>query len=397
MKHPVPLICLACLAALCLTSAAPGQNSADLPSAPSATLQQQQQQQQQQKQQPLPAPPPAPSAQSSPAPQPAPAASEAAAATTSTTPDSSTPATGSENAATAATTKTPDLTRDENDQPLETIRKRVDEVNVIFTVTDKHGRYVKDLHKEDFAVKDDNQPAQSVLSFRSETDLPLRVGLMIDASNSVRDRFRFEQEAAIEFLNQIVRPRSDRAFVIGFDTTPEVTQDFTDSTEKLSKGVRMLRAGGGTALYDALFFACRDKLMKATQERGSVRRAIILLSDGEDNQSRVTREEAIEMAQRAEVIVYTISTNVSGMKLRGDKVLERIADATGGRAFFPFKIQDVANAFSEIQDELRSQYALGYKPANLRPDGRFHAIDIAAVNNKHLRVRARRGYYAPTQ
>jgi len=264
-------------------------------------------------------------------------------------------------------------------------------------VTDKHGRYVKDLHKEDFAVRDDNQPAQSVLSFRSETDLPLRVGLMIDASNSVRDRFRFEQEAAIEFLNQIVRPRSDRAFVIGFDTTPEVTQDFTDSTEKLSKGVRMLRPGGGTALYDALFFACRDKLMKATQERGSVRRAIILLSDGEDNQSRVTREEAIEMAQRAEVIVYTISTNVSGMKLRGDKVLERIADATGGRAFFPFKIQDVANAFSEIQDELRSQYALGYKPANLRPDGSYHSIDIAAVNNKHLRVRARRGYYAPTQ
>ena len=389
MKHPVSSIGLAAVAALCLASAGLGQNSADLPSAPSASIQQQQQQ----KQQPAPAPPPAAPAKVSPAPQPEPSTPETAETTTS----SSAPTTGSENPPTAATTKPPDLTRDENDQPLETIRKRVDEVNVIFTVTDKHGRYVKDLHKEDFAVRDDNQPAQSVLSFRSETDLPLRVGLMIDASNSVRDRFRFEQEAAIEFLNQIVRPRSDRAFVIGFDTTPEVTQDFTDSTEKLSKGVHMLRPGGGTALYDALFFACRDKLMKATQERGSVRRAIILLSDGEDNQSRVTREEAIEMAQRAEVIVYTISTNVSGMKLRGDKVLERIADATGGRAFFPFKIQDVANAFSEIQDELRSQYALGYKPANLRPDGSFHTIDIAAVNNKHLRVRARRGYYAPTQ
>ena len=150
-------------------------------------------------------------------------------------------------------------------------------------------------------------------------------------------------------------------------------------------------------MYDALYFACRDKLMKADSERGSVRRAVILLSDGEDNQSRVTREEALEMAQRAEVIVYTISTNVSGMKLRGDKVLERIADATGGRAFFPFKIQDVANAFSEIQDELRSQYALGYKPAELRPDGRYHSIEIDALNHKNLRVRARRGYYAPTQ
>ncbi len=385
MKHLVSLISLAA-AALCLTPAALGQNSPDLPSAPSATIQQQQQKQA------------AAAKQAPPAPQPAPSTPDPAASSTSVAATASAPASAPEKpAAEAATTKPSDLTRDENDQPLETIRKRVDEVNVIFTVTDKHGRYVKDLHKNDFAVKDDNQPAQSVLSFRSETDLPLRVGLMIDASNSVRDRFRFEQEAAIEFLNQIVRPRSDRAFVIGFDTTPEVTQDFTDNTEKLSKGVRMLRPGGGTALYDAVYFACRDKLMKADQERGSVRRAIILLSDGEDNQSRVTREEAIEMAQRAEVIVYTISTNVSGMKLRGDKVLERIADATGGRAFFPFKIQDVANAFSEIQDELRSQYALGYKPANLRPDGRYHSIDIEAVNNKHLRVRARRGYYAPTQ
>jgi VWFA-related protein len=129
---------------------------------------------------------------------------------------------------------------------------------------------------------------------------------------------------------------------------------------------------------------------------GPARRAIILLSDGEDNQSRVTREEAIEMAQRAEVIIYTISTNISGVKLRGDKVLERLADATGGRAFFPFKIQDVANAFSEIQDELRSQYLLAYKPADLKPDGRYRSIDIMAENHKNLRVRARKGYFAPT-
>ena len=171
-------------------------------------------------------------------------------------------------------------------------------------------------------------------SFHSETDLPLQVGLLVDASNSVRDRFKFEQEAAIEFLNAIIRPRYDKAFVVGFDATPEVTQDFTDSTENLSSGVRMLRAGGGTAMYDALYFACRDKLLKQEQTV-PVRRAIILLSDGEDNLSHVTREEAIDMAERAEVIVYTISTNISGMKGKGDKVLERIADATGGRAFFP--------------------------------------------------------------
>ena len=276
-----------------------------------------------------------------------------------------------------------------------TIRKQVNEVNVIFTVTDKHGRYVKNLNEKDFKVVDDNKPPQQIVSFHSETDLPLRVGLLVDSSNSVRDRFRFEQEAAIEFLNQIVRPRSDRAFVLGFDTTAEITQDFTDNSELLSRGVRALRPGGGTALYDAVYFACRDKLLKSEQAGGPARRAIILLSDGEDNQSRVTREEAIEMAQRAEVIIYTISTNISGTKLRGDKILERLADATGGRAFFPFKIQDVANAFAEIQDELRSQYALSYKPADFRADGRFRSIEIEA-EQKNLHVRARKGYYAPS-
>jgi len=286
---------------------------------------------------------------------------------------------------------------DDVDEALTKIVKTVNEVNVVFTVTDKHGRYVKDLKKENFKVIDDNKPAKGIQSFHAETDLPLQVGLLVDASNSIRDRFKFEQEAAIEFLNQIVRPRYDKAFVIGFDTTPEVFQDFTDSTELLSKGVRAMRAGGGTAMYDALYFASRDKLKNAPRT-GPVRRAIILLSDGEDNQSRVTREESIDMAQRAEVIVYTISTNISGQKRPGDKVLERIADATGGRAFFPFQLSDVANAFAEIQDELRSQYALAYIPEDFRSDGRYRSIQIlAAQNPKNLHVRSRRGYYAPTQ
>ncbi len=219
--------------------------------------------------------------------------------------------------------------------------------------------------------------------------------MLIDASNSVRDRFKFEQEAAIEFLNATLRPHFDEAFVVGFDVTPEVVQDFTDNTEKLSIGVRSLRAGGGTAMYDALYFACRDKLLKHEQT-GPVRRAIILLSDGEDNQSHVTREEAIEMAQRAEAIVYTISTNISGMKGTGDKTLERIADATGGRSFFPFQMRDVADAFLSIQEELRSQYAIAYKPANFIADGRYRTIEIQAPG-KGLKVRTRKGYYAPTK
>jgi VWFA-related protein len=273
------------------------------------------------------------------------------------------------------------------------IKVGTNEVNVVFTVTDKRGKRVTDLKQSDFRFVDDNKPAVEIRSFHAETNLPLQVGLLIDASNSVRDRFKFEQESAIEFLNQTVRKGYDQAMVIGFDVTPEVTQDFTDNTEKLAHGVRELRPGGGTALYDALYYACRDKLLKTPG--GATRRAIILLSDGEDNQSHVTREEAIEMAQRADAIVYTISTNVTGSKGAGDKVLERIADATGGRAFFPFQIRDVTNAFAEIQEELRSQYDVSYKPADFKADGHFRTIEIVASDRKNYRVRARRGYYAP--
>ncbi|HEY1676905.1 MAG TPA: VWA domain-containing protein [Candidatus Sulfotelmatobacter sp.] len=299
---------------------------------------------------------------------------------------------------------TPSVTPPEQQQPTDqntppddavvTIRVPSNEVNVVFTVTDKHGRRITDLKQSDFTIEDDNKPPQEVRSFHAETNLPLQVGLLIDASNSVRDRFKFEQESAIEFLNQTIHPRYDQAFVVGFDVTPEVTQDFTDNTEKLAKGVHELRPGGGTALYDAIYFACRDKLLK-TAKGTPVRRAIILLTDGDDNQSHVTREEAIEMAQRAEAIIYTISTNVSGTKGPGDKVLERIADATGGRAFFPFQIRDVANAFAEIQDELRSQYAVSYRPADLKADGHYRTIEIIPNDRKNFRVRSRRGWYAP--
>ena len=285
------------------------------------------------------------------------------------------------------------MQKNDPDEQLTTIVKQVDEVNVVFTVTDKRGKFVNDLKKDDFQVIDDNKPAQSIRSFRSETNLPLRVGLLVDASNSIRDRFKFEQEAAIEFLNQIIR-QQDQAFVLGFDTTPEVTQNFTNNTEALSRGVRMLRPGGGTAMYDAIYYACRDEIMGKDKSNIETRRAIILLSDGEDNQSRVSREEAVEMAQKAEVIIYTISTNSSGMKLKGDKVLEHFAEETGGRAFFPFKVQDVSDAFSQIQDELRSQYAVSYKPADLQPNGKYHAVQILADNKKY-KVRSRKGYYAP--
>jgi VWFA-related protein len=372
------------MALLAVLVFAQGAEQDELPSAPSAVQQQSKPQ------------PPGPPAQTAPASQePSPQASP------QQTPQPQTPAAAPP--ATESPKNESPKTNDEKSSPdtseetAPTIFRTVNEVNVVFTVTDKHGRYVKDLKKNDFKVIDDTRPADEIRSFHNETDLPLQVGLLVDASNSVRDRFKFEQESAIEFLNQTIRPKYDKAFVVGFDATPEVTQDFTDNTEFLSRGVRALRPGGGTALYDAIYYACRDKLLKAQQQRGPVRRAIILLSDGDDNQSHVSREEAIDMAQRAEVIVYTISTNIIGSRNKGDKILERIANATGGRPFFPFQITDVANAFAEIQDELRSQYALSYKPADLKADGRYHSIEILAQNHKNLRVRSRRGYYAPAQ
>ncbi|MGA7463538.1 MAG: VWA domain-containing protein [Candidatus Korobacteraceae bacterium] len=346
---------------------------------------------------PPPPPEPPPAAQPNPAPQTqAPASPQPAQQNNSSSAaqqGASQPATKSD--AAPNTSAKPPAGSGEPDDTLTVIRKRVDEVNVVFTVTDKRDHFVKDLTQSDFRVIDDNKPG-NIEAFSHETNLPLRVGLLIDASNSVRDRFKFEQEAAIEFLNQIIRPHYDKAFVIGFDTTPEVTQDFTDDAQALSHGVRMLRAGGGTAMYDAIYFACRDKLMGVDKGQIASRRAIILLSDGEDNQSRVSRGEALEMALRAEVIIYAISTNTSGIKLRGDKVLEYFADQTGGKAFFPFKIEDVANAFTEIQDELRSQYAISYKPADFLSDGKYRKIEILAENKKY-HVRARKGYYAPRQ
>lgn len=384
MKHLILTLALALAASAGVAQQAPAPSN-DLPSAPSAVLE---------KSKPKPVPPPQPSPavpQADAGPQQQPVVPPAP----QSQPQPSAPQQAATSASSAQATNPEAAPPDEERDPITTIKKTVDEVNVIFTVTDKHGHFIKDLKKSDFKVIDDNKPAVQILSFSSETNLPLRVGLLVDASNSIRDRFRFEQESAIEFLNQIIRPKSDRAFIIGFDTTAEITQDFTDNTELLSHGVRMLRPGGGTAMYDALYFACRDKLMKAGGDT-AVRKAIILISDGNDNQSRVTREEAIEMAQKAEVIVYTISTNISGVKERGDRVLERISDATGGRAFFPFKIQDVADAFSAIQDELRSQYALAYKPADFRADGRFRSIDIVA-DKKNMHIRARKGYFAPNQ
>jgi Ca-activated chloride channel homolog len=280
------------------------------------------------------------------------------------------------------------------DEPVTKISVASREVNVIFTVTDKRGKFIRNLQQRDFEVSDNKEHVPEIRGFSSETDLPLRVGLLIDASNSIRDKFKFEQEAAIIFLNDIVRPKTDFAFVVGFDTISEVTQDWTNSEEKLAAGVRIIRPGGGTALYDAIYKICKEKIA-TRRDSVPVRRAIILLTDGYDNQSRASLSEAIEMAQKAEVIIYTISTKFDNSEDKGDKVLKKISEETGGRTFHPLRVEAVSDAFRDIQEELRSQYAIAYRPPNLVADGAFHEIDIDVKKNKKFKVRARRGYYAP--
>ena len=277
--------------------------------------------------------------------------------------------------------------------PAFTITSVVNEVNLIFTVTDKHGRFIRDMKESDFSLLDDRMAPVEVYSFTQQTNLPLRVGLLIDSSNSIRSRFHFEQSAAVEFLLEVLRPQLDKAFVMGFDVTPDITQGFTNNGDLLSAGIRKLAPGGGTALYDAVYTACHDELLPL-YGASAIRKAIILLSDGDDNQSHATLDDAVKMCQRADTIIYAISTNNSPSRDRGDTVLSAMALVTGGRVFYPPRIEQVADAFQGIQDELRSQYSLVYKPAEFKADGAFRPIFLTAFDHKYI-VHVSKGYFAP--
>ena len=275
-----------------------------------------------------------------------------------------------------------------------TLRAQVNEVNVLFIATDKHGKFVRDLSQKDFTILDDHKPPQSIVNFHRETDLPLHMGLLVDVSGSVDSRFDFERQAATSFLEHTLRASYDKAFVEGFNTHQQMAQDFTDDAQLLSASIRRLHDGGGTALYDAIYRTCKEKFLK-DRPNYPIRKAIVIVSDGEDNQSEYSKAQAIEMAQRAEVIIYAISTDDSGLVMRGDRVLEQLAEATGGRAFFPFKMKDITHSYAAIEDELRSQYVVSYKPADFDADGRYRSIEISSLK-KDLQVRARKGYFAPS-
>jgi Ca-activated chloride channel family protein len=293
------------------------------------------------------------------------------------------------------------------------ITQVVNLVDVLFTVLNRRNKLVPDLEKDDFKVWDD-KAQQSIRYFSRQTDLPLRIGLLMDTSNSIRDRLKFEQDAATSFLFSVLRHNKDQAFVMTFDDEPSILQAFTDDTGRLRDEIVKTRAGGGTAVYDAIYDACQKELSHPPRPPGDqpdvVRRVMILISDGDDNLSNHTRAEAIEMAQRYSVVIYTISTSTQWIQLsqtdpdrlanrkthltEGDKILEDLADQTGGRAFFPYHVDDLDQSFQDIGDELRNQYSIAYIPTHAQFDGKYHKIHIEVPDHKGYQVRARRGYYA---
>ena len=264
--------------------------------------------------------------------------------------------------------------------------------NILFTVTDKKGRFVTDLTKDDFEIMENRRP-QAILEFAAHSDLPLRLGILIDTSNSIRDRFKFEQEAASQFLNEILRSNTDKAMVVSFDSAAEIVCNLTDSTDKLSAAILGLRPGGGTSMYDAIRFAS-EKLAEE-QPSYQFRRIMVIVSDGEDNQSRGTRDQALEAVQVADTFIYAISTNnLTQGDTDGDKVLKYFTSQTGGKAYFPFKLEDLAQSFDIIAEEVRHQYNIVYRPENPIADGQFHRVEIRVKGHKEVTVRARSGYYA---
>ena len=312
------------------------------------------------------------------------------------TPPASTPAAPTAQSPNAQDAQTPAQSGDQQgDVNAPTYRIGANEVSLIFTVTDRHGHYNPNLQQSDFALLDDQKAPAHVTSFHQQINLPLRVGIVIDASTSIRTRFQFEQQSATEFLLEVLKAKSDRAFVMGFDVTPTVTQDWTNNVDALETGVNRLRPGGGTALFDAVYTACRDKLLDARGQE-PVRKAIVLLSDGDDNQSRVRPDEVIKECERAETIIYAISTNWTPSRGKGDKVLTDMAESTGGQVFFPPSVEEMSGSFKSIEEELRSQYALNYTPADFKTDGAFRSIYLYC-NDRRYQVRAKKGYFAPRQ
>jgi VWFA-related protein len=277
-----------------------------------------------------------------------------------------------------------------------TLRASVDEVDVFFAATD-HGKSVMDLTAADVGVRDASRPPEKILGFRNESQLPLRLGLVIDTSNSVADRFSFEQGAAAKFLETVVTDSSDFGFVVGVNNSVLLAQDFTTDRTLLSRAVSQLAPGGGTALWDAVAFAA-DKLAGRAEDQPTAR-VLVVISDGEDNSSGVSLKQAITAAARGEVVIYTVSTRERGderpSSLLGDQALRTLSELTGGAAFVPGSLGHLKGSLADVQQVIRGRYLITYKPASFHRDGSYRTIDLTAQRNgRQFKVFARKGYYA---
>ncbi len=274
-----------------------------------------------------------------------------------------------------------------------TIRKVVDEVALFFAVS-SHGHMVDDLTLSQIQIRDDGRPPAKILLFSPQSKLPLRVGLLVDTSGSVQDRFGFEKHAATRFLQQLLTNPSDLAFVAGFSNSPEVAQDFTADHDALEKGIHSLTNGGGTALFDAVSFACGK--LAAYPEGDRVAKVLVVLTDGEDNSSHTTLRRTITDAENSGVTIYAISTkDTGGDKTDADHILEALAERSGGEAFFPQDNESLHHSFDKLRDIIRSRYLIAYKPADFEPNGKYRPINVTATKDgSHLQVHARKGYHA---
>src|SRR4029078_391215 len=273
-----------------------------------------------------------------------------------------------------------------------TISKNVNEVNLVFSVRDSHGRLRTDLTQSDFQLLDNHHPPQDIRYFERQTELPLRVALLIDNSSSITGRISFEKKAASVFLKKILRPNVDQAMVVAFDDQVGLLQDFTSDVNALHAAIDRMRPKGDTALYDAIAFASR-KLNHISDTRVS-RRVIIVISDGEDTHSRETLNDAQRAALASDAVIFSLSTNDLSLGYpKGEAVLELLSRGTGGNILKAKAAAELKSAFTEVEKTLRTQYAIGYVPANFPPDGSFHSVEILAAKS-HLAVHCRRGYFA---
>jgi VWFA-related protein len=274
-----------------------------------------------------------------------------------------------------------------------TMHTVVDETTLFFAVS-SHGQMVNDLQPSEIQIRDDERPPQKILQFIPQSKLPLRLGLLIDTSGSVQDRFSFEKRAAGKFLQKVLNGTSDLGFVVGFSSDTNVTQDFTAEPKDLKTGIDKLSNGGGTALFDAVSFACWK--LAAYPETERVAKVLVVISDGEDNSSHRSLKQTIEEAETSGVTIYTLSTSDdSGAKTDADRVLQVLAERSGGDSLFPGDLMVLDKSLDKLRDLIRSRYLVAYRAADFAPDGKYHRILITADRDgKHLRVHARKGYYA---